>query len=82
MMSKVMDRDIIEGIVNTIHTREKRNLATTLVKVHGHTGEPLHQLADELATQGADRELQESERPAFPLPETTNLIFEFQNKFF
>ena len=43
VMSKVKDRDIIEAIVRSIHGREARNLSSTLVKVHEHTGEPVHQ---------------------------------------
>ena len=80
IMSKVKDRDIIEDIVKRIHKRETHNLSTTMVKVHGHSGEPLHQLADELATQGADRELQKGERPIFALPDATNLTFEFKDQ--
>ena len=33
-----------------------------MVKVHGHTGEPLHAVADAMATEGADRKMEADER--------------------
>jgi hypothetical protein len=33
-----------------------------MVKVHGHTGEPLHAVADAMATEGADRKMEVNER--------------------
>ena len=45
------------------------------MKVHGHTGEPLHAVADAMATEGADRKLEADERPLYEMPEPTNIMF-------
>ena len=74
---RTKDLDIITAIVKGLERREQAGSHTTLVKVHGHTGEPLHMVADALATQGADRPLEEGERPLFEQPETTNLTFSY-----
>ena len=58
---KIKDLDIVDTIVRAIHEREQKRLHLTLVKVHGHTSEPLHALVDELETAGADRPLREEE---------------------
>jgi hypothetical protein len=58
-----------------IYKRGGKGAHTTLVKVHGHTGEPLHAVADAMATEGADRKMEEGERPLYEIPETTKLIF-------
>ena len=57
------DLDIVDAIVRAIHERERKGLHGTLVKAHGHTSEPLHALAGELATAGAHRPLMEGEQP-------------------
>jgi hypothetical protein len=49
-----------------------------MVKVHGHTGEPLHAVADAMATEGADRKMEADERPLYQIPEPTNLMFVFK----
>jgi len=49
-----------------------------LVKVHGHTGEPLHAVADAMATEGADRKMEYEELPLYEMPETTKLTFLFK----
>ena len=36
-------------------------MSTTFVKVHGHSGDPLHAIADYLAVQGADQDDEEAE---------------------
>jgi len=77
---KIKDLDIVDTIVRAIHEREQKKLHLTLVKVHGHTGEPLHALADELATAGADRPLREEEQPLFPVPNATTMVFQLQQQ--
>jgi hypothetical protein len=51
-----------------------------MVKVHGHTGEPLHAVADAMATEGADRKMEADERPLYEIPEPTNLMFVFKER--
>jgi len=73
--SRTKDYDIVQEIVRGIYKRGEKGAHTTLVKVHGHTGEPLHAVADAMATEGADRKMEEGERPLYEIPETTKLIF-------
>ena len=48
------------------------------MKVTGHTGEPLHAIADGLATAGAETEPKEDEvLPYQPEEQPTDLIFKF-----
>ena len=65
----------MQEIVMGIYKRGGERAHTTLVKVHGHTGEPLHTVADAMATEGADRKIEDEERPFYEMPETTKLPF-------
>ena len=71
--SRTKDYDIVQELVMGIYKRGRKGAHTTLVKVHGHTGEPLHALADAMATEGADRKMEDEERPLYEMPETTKL---------
>jgi ribonuclease HI len=73
--SRTKDYDIVQEIVMGIYKRGGKGAHTTLVKVHGHTGEPLHAVADAMATEGADRKIEDDERPLYEIPETTKLTF-------
>ena len=66
---------MVQEIVMGIYKRGRKGAHTTLVKVHGHTGEPLHAVADAMATEGADRKIEDEERPFYEMPETTKLPF-------
>ena len=56
----------------------KRSSQHIGVKVHRHTGKPVNAVADAMATEGADRKMEDDERPLYEIPETTNLIFVFK----
>ena len=69
------DYDTVQEIVLRLDERGRHGARTTMVKVHGHTGEPLHAVADAMATEGADRKMEADERPLYEIPEPTNLMF-------
>jgi len=73
--SRTKDYDIVQEIVMRIYKRGRKGAHTTLVKVHGHTGEPLHAVTDAMATEGADKKIEDEERPLYEIPETTKLTF-------
>ena len=75
---KAKDFDIVREIVWSLDERGRNKARTTIVMVHGHTGEPLHAVADAMATEGADRKMEDEERPLYEIPETNNLIFVFK----
>ena len=58
---RIKDLDVVRDIVSLLQRRQEAGKTTTLVKVHGHSGDPLHQLADQLAVIGADMEDTETE---------------------
>jgi len=53
---KVKDYDIIHDILLELKWRSDSSSRTLSVKVHGHSGDPLHEEADRLAVRGADKE--------------------------
>ena len=53
--------DIMHDIMSLIRDRQNAGHTTTCVKVHGHSGDPVHSLADHLAVQGADQETEDVE---------------------
>jgi len=53
---KVNDYDIIHEILRELKLQSESSSRTLLVKVHGHSGDPLHEEADRLAVEGADKE--------------------------
>jgi len=53
---KVKDYDIIHDILRELMLRSESSSRTLFVKVHGHSGDPLHEEADRLAVEGADKE--------------------------
>jgi hypothetical protein len=72
---RTKDYDIVQEIVLRLDERGRHGALTTMVKVYGHTGEPLHAVADAMATEGADRKMEADERPLYEIPEPTNLMF-------
>ena len=70
---KIKDFDILEAIIQKLKILEEKGLITRFVKVTGHTDEPLHAIADGLATAGAETDPKEDE----VLPYQPDLIFEF-----
>ena len=55
------DYDTVQEIVLRLDERRRHGARTTMVKVHGHTGEPLHAVADAMATERADRKMEANE---------------------
>jgi len=53
---KVKDYDIIHDILRELKLRSESSSRTLFVKVHGHSGNPLHEEADRLAVEGAVKE--------------------------
>jgi len=53
---KVKDYDIIHEILLELKWRSESSSRTLFVKVHGHSSDPLHEEADRLAVEGADKE--------------------------
>jgi len=53
---KVKVYDIIHDILLELKWRSESSSRTLFVKVHGHSGNPLHEEADRLAVEGADKE--------------------------
>ena len=51
--------DIMNDIVSLIWDRQNAGHATNCVKVHGHSDDPVHSLADHLAVQGSDQETED-----------------------
>jgi ribonuclease HI len=72
---RTKDYDIMQEIVLRLDERGRHRARTTMVKVHGHTGEPLHAVADAMATEGADRKMEADEHPLYEIPEPANLMF-------
>ena len=75
---KTKDFDIVREIIESLDERGRNGARTTMVKVHGHTGEPLHAVADTMATEGANRKMEDKERPLYEIPESKNMIFMFK----
>ena len=75
---KTKDFDIVREIIESLDERGRNGARTTMVKVHGHTGEPLHAVADAMATEGANRKMEDEQRPLYEIPENQNLIFVFK----
>ena len=48
----------MQEIVLSLDEMGRRGARTTMVKVHGHTGEPQQAVADAMATEGADRKME------------------------
>ena len=48
----------MQELVLSLDERGRNGAHTTMVKVHGHTGEPLHAVADAMPTEGADRKME------------------------
>jgi hypothetical protein len=72
---RTKDYDIVQEIVLRLDERGRHGALTTMVKVYGHKGEPLHAVSDAMATEGADRKMEADERPMYEIPEPTNLMF-------
>ena len=49
---KIKDVDVMHDIMTLIRMRQDEGRATTFVKVHGHSGDPLHSVADHMAIMG------------------------------
>ena len=75
-MDKVKDRDIVKDILQSLDQRYQQGHHTVLVKVTGHTGEPLHMKADHLAVKGAEEESQE--KIEYPNGREGGLTFRWQ----
>jgi ribonuclease HI len=58
---RLKDVDIMHDIMSLIRGRQDAGRNTTCVKVHGHSGDSVHSLADHLAVQGADQETEDVE---------------------
>ena len=59
---------IVREIVLSLDERGRNEARTKMVKVHGHTGEALHAVADAMATEGADKKIEYEERPLYEIP--------------
>jgi ribonuclease HI len=55
---RTKDFDVVQEIFLSLDERGRNGAHTTMVKVHGHTGEPLHAVADAMPTEGADRKME------------------------
>jgi hypothetical protein len=64
----------VQEIVLSLDERGRHGAGTTMVKVHEHTGEPLHAVAEAMETEGADRKMEADDRPMYEIPEPTNLL--------
>ena len=64
---RTKDYDIVQEVFLSLDERGRHGARTTMVKVHGHTGEPLHAVADAMATEGADRKMEVDERPLYEI---------------
>jgi ribonuclease HI len=69
---KTKDFDIVREIIESLDERGRNGARTTMVKVHGHTGKPLQVVADAMATEGANRKMEDEERQLYEIPETKN----------
>ena len=49
---KIKDVDVMHDIMTLIRMRQDAGRPTTFVKVHGHSGDALHSVADHMARQG------------------------------
>ena len=52
---KVKDYDIIHDVLLELKLRSDSSSRTLLAKVHGHSGDPLHEEADRIVVEGADK---------------------------
>jgi len=55
------DYDIIHDILRELKLRLESSSWTLFVKVHGRSGDPLHEEADRLAVEGADKEIDDED---------------------
>jgi len=71
---KVKDYDIIHDILLELKRRFESSSRTLFVKVHGHSGDPLHKEADRLAVERADKE-SDDEDTLYPGGRGQKLVF-------
>ena len=71
---KVKDHDIIHDILLELKLRSDSSSRTLFVKVHGHSGDPLHEEADRLAVEGADKE-SDNENILYPRGRGQEMVF-------
>ena len=75
LQHKVRDLDIIHDIIEQLRTRHQNRLETILVKVFGHSGDPVHERADTAAVNGAESQLEEDEQPFYPCARDPGMLF-------
>jgi len=74
---RIKDVDVMHDIMTLIRMRQDVGRATTFVKVHDHSGDPLHSVADHMVIQGAKIDYEEAEYAA-PRPEC--ILYEWANE--
>ena len=79
-LNKVKDFDVIEPILECLRQRQNAGATTVVIKVHGHSSDPLHTHADILAVQGANKELEDDEQPLFPAPRSDPMSFRWTSQ--
>ena len=75
LQHKVTDVDILQDIIHYLDQRQIGNSNTIIVKVFGHSGDPVHEGADLAAVTGASTELKENEKPCYPNERQASMCF-------
>ena len=76
---QLRDEDVVRAVLAVLRRRMQAGARTVLVKTHGHSSDPLHTQADQLAVQGADRELEDDEAPLFSFGRVEPVRFEWSD---
>ena len=75
LQHKVTDVDILHDIIHYLDQRQIGNSNTIIVKVFGHSGDPVHEGADLATVTGASTELEENENPCYPTERQASMCF-------
>ena len=76
---KVKDHAIIHDILLELKLLSDSSSRTLFVKVHGHSGDPLHEEADRLAVEGADKE-SDNENTLYPGGRGQEMVFNWADE--
>ena len=80
LQHKMRDLDIINDILDHLQTRQEKGLDTILVKVFGHSGDPVHERADTAAVHGAELQVEDDKQLHYPCARNPGMLFKWTDE--
>ena len=74
------DLDIINDILEHLQIRQEKELDTILVKVFGHSGDPVHARAYTAAVHGAELQVEDDEQLHYPCARNPGMLFKWTDE--